>query len=345
MQTQENGSKWINGFKSLLRAGDWIDEALAKINNLTSTNYELGLKMAREGRNKDAIFRFRVTLWLAPDHEPSLYNLACLYQHEGESQKALTLLQRILRAHPNHTNALYRVACIDPSLLKPELRPQTVPPIQVAEYFNTIAPFYDAASHEENYRLPALLYELLVPLMGEDYPRRDLLDIGCGTGLCGHVFGGMFTNIIGVDISENMQEIAYRRLDKRGVRIYSQLILQDIRHYLARGETPSFDLALAMDVLPYIGEMQLLAKQLGQKLRGGAMLAISFTPHKGGEEFGVLPQTGYFGHSLAYVQRCLAEQGFEMIRSGEVEARTGQFAQLCFFRKNDTAAHVNASQS
>jgi predicted TPR repeat methyltransferase len=339
----QSNSKVINFFKSFRLAGDWADNAIEKINNLTETNYELGLKMAREGRNKDAIFRFRITLWLAPDHEPSMYNLACLYQHEGENQKALALLQKLIRANPKHANAIYRVACIDPTLLKADMRPQTVPPIQVEEYFNMIAPYYDDAAREENYKMPALLHQLLLPLLNENSLKRDLLDIGCGTGLCGSAFGGIFLNLVGVDVSAAMQEEAYRRLDKRGIRIYNQLIHQDIRHYLARPETPSYDLVICIDVLPYIGDLSLLSQQLAQKIRSGGMLAISFTPHPGNQNYGVFPKTGFFAHHLNYVNQCLNAQGFTTVRTGEVEQRHGEFAQLCFYQKQ--AHETNASSS
>lgn len=346
-QPQHEGSMIIKFFKSLLSLGDWMEEALAKINRLTETNYELGVKMAREGRNNDAILRFKVTLWLAPNHEPSMYNLACLYQHKGQKQLALGLFSRIIKANPAHLNAIYRVATLEPTLLKPEMRPTTVPPIQVIEYFNTIAPYYDADREQDNYRLPALLKELLQPFLASNAAagaQQHLLDLGCGTGLCAAAFqGSSFTNIIGADVSANMLEIAYRKLDQRGVRLYNQLAQQDVRHYLAQSGLPPFDLVIGMCLLPYIGDCSLLAQQLGRAVREGGFVALSFDAYNGAEGFSVLPKTGFFGHSPAYLSQLMQANGFETLRTGEVEAARGQFVQLCFFRKRTTTAATHAT--
>ena len=325
----------VAGFKGFKALGDWIDSAMAKVNNLTETNYELAMDMARQGRVSDAIFRFRMTLWLDPNHEPSMYNLACMYQHRGENQKALALLTRIVKAHPNHTNAIYRIATLDPSLLKAEVRPTTVPPIQVLEYFDAIAFNYDAERQAQGYRLPALLHQLLYPMLQSDVARHDMLDIGCGTGLCGHTFAETFSNVIGCDLSPNMLELAYRRTDRLGVKIYNKLVQQDIRHFLAPADAPNFDVIMAMDVLPYIGDLALLAEQLSRAVRTGGVVALSFDVYPAADGYGVMPATGYFGHTVNYVTQSLQARGFETVRTGEVEAASGRFVQLCFFRKTD----------
>jgi predicted TPR repeat methyltransferase len=328
----------VAGFKGFMALGNWIDSAMTKVNNLTETNYELAMDMARSGRISDAIFRFRMTLWLDPNHEPSMYNLACMYQHRGENQKALALLARIIKAHPNHANAIYRVATMDPSLLKPEMRPTTVPPIQVFEYFEATALNYDAERQAQGYRLPALLHQLLYPLLQNEVSRHDMLDIGCATGLCGYTFAETFSNVVGCDISPNMLELAYRRTDRLGVKIYNKLVQQDIRHFLAPADAPNFDVIIAMDVLPYIGDLALLAEQLSRAVRTGGVVALSFDVYPAADGFGVMPATGYFGHTVHYVTQSMNARGFETVRTGEVEASTGRFVQLCFFRKTDAAA-------
>lgn len=327
----------------------FIDESWVKLNHLTETNYDLGFRMAHEGRIEDAIFRFRVTLWLSPEHEGALYNLGCLYQHKGQIDKALALFKRVIARNPNHANAIYRVATINPALLKAEMQPQTVPPIQLVEYFDQYAPNYDADMAQQVYRLPDLLHQLLRPMLGNITRQQNMLDIGCGTGLIGEQFREDFANLVGVDLSNFMLDVAYRRVDNRGVKLYNHLVHMDVRHYLADPETPAFDVAVAMSVLPYIGELSLLASQLGRIIRPGGYIALSFDLYHQPEGFGVMPETGFFGHSLSYVMQVMKDAGFVSRRTGEVEARVGKQVQLCFFQKpqaadNETSSHAAPGQ-
>jgi predicted TPR repeat methyltransferase len=343
----QRGSRVSDGVGQLASGVKWLrafaDEVVQKCSRLTETNYELGLEMARNGRIGDAIFRFRITLMLAPDHEPTLYNLGCLLQHRGEKDKALALFTRILRKDPTHANALYRVTCINPAMLKPELRPTTVPPIQVMEYFDTIAPFYDADMQAEAYRLPLLMHQLVHPELQAETMRGTMLDVGCGTGLVGVQFKETFKNMVGVDMSARMLEAAYQRLDANGMKIYNQIINQDIRHYLAAVNAPSFNLVTIASVLPYIGELSLLCEQLGKTVINGGLVAVSFDPlHGSTENYSVLPATGYFGHQVGYVSQCFIANGFEVLRTGELQAATGKMVELCLFRKKAPDAASNS---
>ena len=53
----------------------WIDRA----KNLTRSNYELGKEMVRRNKIHDAIFRFRMTLWLDPKQVDAWFNLGCCF--------------------------------------------------------------------------------------------------------------------------------------------------------------------------------------------------------------------------------------------------------------------------
>lgn len=326
----------LDGWRSLLNLGDAIDVMMAKCNNLTETNFELAMKMAREGRVEDAIFRFRITLWLAPDHLPSMYNLACLYKHKGDGSRALQLFKNVLARQPDHADALYMVASLNPELLKPEMRPQKVPLELVAEFFDAQAPFYDQMQAKRLYRLPGLLHQLLRPALGAELVQKDMLDVGCGTGLCGAQFREEFANIVGVDLSNAMLDQANLRIDQRGVKIYNRLVQQDARIFMHHPEAPKFDVVVAMSMLPYVGELKVFALGAFQVLREHGMLAISFDRYTQPEGFGVMPKTGYFGHSQNYVLQVMQEAGFETVRTGEVEIAAQQFQELCFFRKPAT---------
>src|SRR5206468_2993230 len=68
----------------------------------------------------------------------------------------------------------------------------------------------------------------------------DILDIGCGTGLCGALFHSRARALVGVDLSANMIAIARQR------NIYTQLITGGLLDTL-RARSGAFDLILAGD--------------------------------------------------------------------------------------------------
>ena len=339
---QPNDSNRSGGFRSTIDAmgaglswvSQFIDDTWVKINNLTQTNYDLACRMVHEGRIDDAIFRFKVTLWLAPGHILSMYNLGCLYEHKGLRQQALEYYKKILKVDPKHEAALYMVATLDPSLLKADMRPTYVPLPMIVEYFDQLAAGYDVSMQQTMYKLPALTHQLLHQHIDERFEKRNLLDLGCGTGLAGAQFREEFVNVFGVDLSPRMLEIANTRFDRRGVKIYARLVQQDIRVYMNSLQTPVAQVALAISVLPYIGMLDSFFAGLQRALVLNGFCVLSFDLYKEPGGYGVLPETGYFGHHPDYVKTVAEKFGFDLLRMGEVEANAGKRAELCIFRKN-----------
>lgn len=311
---------------------DWVDQVVQKFSNLTETNFRLACELAAKGEVENAIWRFKITLWMAPDHVPSLYNLGCLYHHKRMETEAIQCFSKVLRAQPRHEDAMFMVATINPSLLKPEMRPTRVPVQMVMDLFDAKATMYDVEQTNLQYQLPALMFQLLNPEMGVNAPRHDMLDLGCGTGLCGLQFREMFANMVGVDLSGPMADQAYRKLDRRGVKIYTRLVQRDLRLFLNEVKLDAFDLVMCLSVFRYLGDLAGVMEGIAGTLRAGGYAAISFDPY-GQPGFGVMPKTGYFGHDLSYVLGLATAAGLEIVRTGEVLAYPEKPAQLCFFRK------------
>ena len=94
-----------------------------------------------------------------------------------------------------------------------------------------------------------LLKELILKSNSEKSEYQNVIDLGCGTGLAGKDLRDISTNLFGVDISENMLSEA-EKLD-----IYDTLIVGDIVEKLNASQD-KFDLFVALDVLIYIGDVQ-----------------------------------------------------------------------------------------
>ncbi|MCI5049902.1 MAG: methyltransferase domain-containing protein [Rickettsiales bacterium] len=326
---------------------DWFREISYKINNLVETNYELACQMAADGRVDDAIFRFKILLWLEPNYTEAIYNLGCLYLHKGERQQALDHFTKVLRKQPMHQNAIYMVASINPSMLKEELLPQTLPYSMALEYFEGMARQYDAYQHENEYKLPDLVGEMTRKEVGNEMT-NDLVDLGCGTGLLGVQFREMFTNTIGVDMANQMLDIAHRRVDDRGVMIYTRLAHQDIRNYLKDAKAGSADVVLCISVFPYLGELDSIFAGVRKLMRPGALFVCSYDPYVGMHGYSVLPETGYFGHRNDYVMETAKRHGLQAVRTGSVMAYPERPVELHIYRlpvENTNYKKADDSQS
>lgn len=340
-ETRSNLAALASGFSWL---SDFFSDAIAKCENLTETNFDLACKMAANGRVDDAIMRFKITLWLAPDHLDSMYNLGCMYLHKGNRAQAMEMFVKVLRKVPDHQPSLYMVASIDPSVLKPEMLPKHLPFEIAIERFEGMANSYDYEQQVQKYQLPSLLHQLLHQSFRRDEILNNLVDLGCGTGLCGIQFREEFTNLIGVDIANGMLDMAYRRVDRRGVMVYNRLIHQSIVQYLSDADANHIDVAICASVFPYLGDVNYVFEGLKRVLRTGGVFACSFDPHPGNVDYGVLAKTGYFGHNLNYILRLAKEHGFKTIRTGSVMAHPGHPVELCIFRKQDKSATLSTDE-
>lgn len=317
---------------------DFVDMAWAKFQNLTETNYRLACQMVQRGDLDEGIRRFKITLWLAPNHIPTLYNLGCLYLHTGNKKLALDHFVKVLRTQPNHEEAIFMVSGIKPELIRPEMQPRRMPPLMAIEYFDSQARIYDRDQQQRQYRMPVMVHQFMHAEMEGNFPRHDLLDLGCGTGLCGIQFRGEFNNIIGVDISNAMLDEAYRRLDDRGVKIYTRLMHQEARLAMREMKAESVDVVLAVSLFRYVGDLRGMFEGMHHVLRTGGYVVCSFDPFGQRASYGMLNRTGYFGHDVNYVVNLAQRAGFDIVRTGEVMGYPNGPAELCIFRKTASAA-------
>ena len=99
----------------------FIISAQQKMNDLPGTNFDLGCRFAASGRWLDALFRFKLALWLQPNFPQALYNLGCCYLRMGKYPKAKESFLKTLRQRPNHAEAAFMLAAIDPAAVPPAM--------------------------------------------------------------------------------------------------------------------------------------------------------------------------------------------------------------------------------
>lgn len=145
---------------------------------------------------------------------------------------------------------------------------------------------------------------LLRPLLaaGRRYP--TVLDLGCGTGLCGPLIAPLADAIVGVDLSQAMLAQAGRR------GVYRELIHADLSNFLARADRRA-DLVLAADVFIYVGALDEVFAAVRRILAPGGCFAFTAELAPDSDGFRLLPSLRY-AHSEAYLRRLAATHGFRV---------------------------------
>jgi predicted TPR repeat methyltransferase len=238
-----------------------------------------------------AIACWRRSLEINPNDARTHRNFgSALVQHHRPAE-ALPHFRQVLAVHPNDAQTRVMVDVLGGTASWTQ-----VPADYVVSVFDRYAASYDQHLGENlGYRGPALLQAAL----GAPPERRclDVLDLGCGTGLCGAAFHGWARTLVGVDLSAPMLAKARAR------GIYDRLIQSDLLPALADARE-SFDLVLAGDVLVYLGELAPLFTAVRQALRPGGRFAFTVELAEG-TGYRVLP-TIRFTHSRAYIQELAA---------------------------------------
>lgn len=163
--------------------------------------------------------------------------------------------------------------------------------------------FDDYAERFDEHLMVDLAYQapnLVRSLVGQrlDGQTPMIVDLGCGTGICGPLFSSLGGTLIGVDLSQEMLQ----RAAQRG--IYQQLHQADLLVFL-RHHQAAFDLAIAADVLVYLGDLRpfFAACHAALKPGGYIVFTVESTPGEGW----IIQRTGRYAHSRGYLYR-LAEQ-------------------------------------
>lgn len=195
--------------------------------------------------------------------------------------------------------------------------PEKAPAAYVATLFDQRAGEFDEMLIEKlGYSLPMMLREkLLAQGLG---PWRRMLDLGCGTGLTAASLADMAGEIIGVDLSEGMLEEAAER------EIYATLYLGDAVTFLEESDDGCWDLLTAMDVLPYLGRLEMFFQNAANCLAPGGVMAISTETLPDMEQDYAIGPKHRYAHRPGYLLDLSADVGLEVLECEPITLRHDQ---------------------
>jgi predicted TPR repeat methyltransferase len=289
-------------------AASAFQRALAIAPDYALAHYNLGDLLYAQRRYDEAIASTRRALALEPEFIDAINSLAVLYMETGDTEQAKSIFRRLLELDRNNASARHLLAALEGQAST------EAPSDYVVKLFDGCADEFEQHLVEElEYQTPQKLHDLLQDFIREREAELDIIDLGCGTGLCGPLLLKHASFLKGVDLSPGMLAKARER------NIYDELVEGDLTIGLGTARD-AYDLVVAADVFIYVGELKQVFEAACRALRPGGLFAFSLEAEEGGDSF-VLRPTGRYAHSLAYTRRLAEMSGLQEMRLEETVLR------------------------
>jgi predicted TPR repeat methyltransferase len=304
----------------LIAAADLFRHAISLNPYFFDAYAQLGYTLQKLGKDDEARIVYEDGLARAPDHAELNYNYG----------RFLQATDKLKEAAEHYGSAAKTDAAIAPAAeylhasLTGEQPPETAPAEFIQSMFDFYAPHFDVSLLDKlGYRSPGVLQNLLLsPAVShikdiKTNPQR-ILDLGCGTGLMGAAIKPYASELVGVDLSPNM---LMRAAEKN---IYTATRRQDITEFLTDMPPQAFDVVVAADVFIYIGKLDEIFNQLGQKLAAGSLFAfaVEHLPDTAREAAYTLLTTARYAHKDSYIRGLAGKNGFTVAAFDQSAIRT-----------------------
>ncbi|HEY6360370.1 MAG TPA: tetratricopeptide repeat protein [Vicinamibacterales bacterium] len=369
-----NQADWHSNLGIVLKARARLDEAIAAFQQAIALDpghvnayNNLGVLLRAQGRPAESEAAYRKAIEIDPDHKDVHQNLGILFYGQRRLAEAVACFCKVITLDPTHAQALRLLAlahCVigefdkaveicerwvaeqpgDP-LARHTLAacsgrnvPARASDAYIETVFDGFAASFDAKLALLGYRAPTLVATMLADSGIEAAKTLDVLDAGCGTGLCGPLLKDYAARLVGVDLSAKMLDQARER------GAYDELVKGELTAHL-QSCSEAFDVIVSADTLVYFGELEDVMTAAAGALKPDGYLvftveelvdadASSDPPSRSALRRGLaegLPEAEYclrphgrYNHSRAYVERVLVNAGLHpVIAAAELRLEAG----------------------
>jgi predicted TPR repeat methyltransferase len=317
------------------RAIDAYRRAIALDPSHANAHSNLGVLLRATGQPVEAEAAYRTAIRLNPEHIDAYTNLGILLNGLKRTEEAAACFYKVITLRPKHREVRKLLALAHcmlgeigkaASILEEWLAEEPENPIArhmlaactgrdvparasngfIEATFDSFASSFEAKLAKLSYRAPALVAAMLEDCGLELAHRLDVLDAGCGTGLCGAMVAPFARRLIGVDLSEGM--LAHAK-DKN---VYHALVKAELMDYL-REHRAAFDLIVSADALVYFGDLNGVMAALAGALRpnGVAVFTLEQAARDRGDVDYRLELHGRYSHAQDYAERLLTAAGLQ----------------------------------
>lgn len=229
-------------------------------------------------------------------------------------------LQKWRRKYPKHPVVVYVCAALNSDAYFTQADPEYIRGI-----FDAYADSFEDSLSGLSYCVPQLIASTSQQIVSADYTHKKkaftitplhVLDLGCGTGLCGYYLNNKLYNLemTGVDLSSEMLAQAKKK------QLYQQLYCSDILQFFDQQNNP-YDLIVAADVFTYFGKLEAVFNAVSQHIKKDGFFIFSITQNLLNDSDYFLHISGRFSHSQNYIKKLLRLNGFLLLNLMDSELR------------------------
>ena len=292
-----------NNHGVVLKDTGHLEEAIAAFQKAASlepgnvdSRANLGNAYKSSGQLAEAEKAYREALSIDPARLHLYPNLAAVLRRRNRLDQAAQVLAQWLHHEPNNPIARHlHATCIA------EPPPSRAPVEYVRQVFDEFAETFDQHLKDLDTQSRQLVEQALTVSRLTVSTPMNILDAGCGSGLCGSLLKPLASTLSGVDLSSQMLE----RANELG--LYDELVEAELVEYL-ESRPSAFDLIVVADTFGYFGDLQppLAAARRGLNSRGSLICTIETDEKSPENTHGYrLMTTGRYCHTRKYLEDSL----------------------------------------
>ena len=268
---------------------------LSLLSNIAQCHVNLANTLTRMGIISQAIQSLQHALSIVPNMPDVHIALGKLFIRTDDVQQATAHFRHYLRLVPeDKAGAIMLLAH-----LGQEKIPSTHPEGFVKNYYDNFAIVYDEYLVTRlDYQCPRIIAD---ELQKHKINNVDILDLGCGTGLCGLTLKHLANSLDGVDLSPQMLNVAQQR------NIYDTLDAIDVFEFMRTRKT-LYDVVVAGGLLEYISDPHSVFSAVVTALRENGLFVLTAIENPEGEGLGV-NASGLYTHGSASLETMAKQCG------------------------------------
>ena len=296
----------------MLRACGCFEAIVKRFPDSADAHFNLANTENEIGRGDDAVKNYRKAIELDPDHSAARENLGRAYTDIRDVYEAKCVWDAWLEHDPDNEFARHMLAAVVAEESGQADLPDRCSDECVRHQFNEgFAACFDEQLARLDYQTPALI-QAAVDSIDPSLANVDILDAGCGTGLCGPSLRPLARSLVGVDLAPAMLDEA------RGREMYDEIVEEEITSFLQQ-RPAAFDLVVCSDTLCYFGDLTEFMRACKVSLRKNGHIVFSVEKNSNEDEESEASPLGYrlqvhgrYCHTEAYLRSVMQENGFEI---------------------------------
>ena len=257
----------------------------------------LGNVYSKQCNFSEAAKAYQKTLSLRAYDAEDYENLCRVLYLKGNVEEAIDLVKQWLQHDPENALALHRLAAYTGEALA------RASDAYVTQTFDGFADSFDHVLKGLEYKAPFLVLDAVKAVYGTPAGNLNLLDAGCGTGLCGALLKSYAAKLTGVDLSQKMLDKA----EQRGC--YQELVRSELTAFIGLYQS-EFDCIVSADTLVYFGDLLAVSKAVASALKAGGYFIFTLERCQDAIDNGFkIHPHGRFTHTEGYIRNVLETSG------------------------------------